>query len=322
MPTEKILVTGACGQLGTEIVTELRARYGEASVIATDIIKTTNEALLRGPFEILDTTNKQAVGNLLNEHKINQIYHLAAILSARGEQQPNLAWDVNINGFMAVLDAAVAYGQIVKFYFPSSIAVFGTNTPKDNTPQHTVTDANTVYGISKFVGERLCEYYHAHYGLDLRSLRYPGIISYKTLPGGGTTDYAVHIYHEAIKHGHYDSFLNAGSYLPMMYMPDALKATFDLMEADSSKISIRSSYNLGAMSFCPEDIAASIKKEIPDFTLGYAIDPVRQKIANSWPKSIDDSQARQDWGWAPAYDLDAMTRDMLSNIKELYAVNA
>lgn len=319
MTSDTILVTGACGQLGTEIVTELRHQLGTDRVIASDVVRPTHEALLDGPFELLDTTNQSAIMALLQKYQITQIYHLAAILSARGENEPNLAWNVNINGYMAVLDAARAYGKIAKLYFPSSIAVFGPNTPKDNTPQHTVTDANTVYGISKFVGERLCEYYHAHYGLDIRSLRYPGIISYKTLPGGGTTDYAVHIYHEAVNNGTYTSFLSADTYLPMIYMPDALRATFELMEAPASSIKQRGSYNLGAMSFCPEDVAKSIQKHMPEFTIGYAPDS-RQAIADSWPKSIDYSAATADWGWKPEYDLDAMTTDMLKHVRERYQI--
>jgi len=319
MISETILVTGACGQLGTEIVTELRKRYGSASVIATDVVRPTHQALLDGPFELLDITNQAQLVALLSKYRVTQLYHLAAILSAKGEQDPKLAWHVNFTGYIAVLDAAVAYGKIAKFYFPSSIAVFGNDTPKQNTPQQTVTDANTVYGISKFAGERFSAYYHKHHGLDIRSLRYPGIISHSTMPGGGTTDYAVHIYHEAVLKGQYTSFLSADTYLPMMYMPDALKATFALMDAEASQITERGSYNLGAMSFCPEDVAKAIRVHIPEFEIDYAPDS-RQHIADTWPQSIDDSVARADWGWKPDYDLAAMTADMLHHVRERYLV--
>lgn len=319
MISDTILVTGACGQLGTEIVAELRQQLGTDRVIATDVLQPQAEALLTGPFHHLDTTDTAAILSLLKQYNVTQIYHLAAILSAKGEQEPNLAWNVNINGYMAVLDAAKFYGGIRKLYFPSSIAVFGENTPKDNTPQHTVTDASTVYGISKYVGERLCHYYHHHYGLDIRSLRYPGIISHKTLPGGGTTDYAVHIYHEAVLNGHYNCFLTADTYLPMMYMPDALRATFQLMDAPADRIKERGSYNLGAMSFCPADVAASIQQHIPDFSISYVPDS-RQAIADSWPRSINHEAATLDWGWQPQYDLAAMTADMLHHVRERYAI--
>jgi nucleoside-diphosphate-sugar epimerase len=254
--------------------------------------------------------NKEMLHALVVDHKITQVYLLAAILSATGEKNPGLAWHINMQSLLNVLDIAKEE-KLAKIYWPSSIAVFGPTSPRQNTPQHTIIEPTTIYGISKYAGERWCEYYHKNYGVDVRSLRYPGLISYKSAPGGGTTDYAVEIYHEALK---YECFLNEETYLPMMYMPDAIRATIELMEAPVDQIKIRSSYNLSAMSFSPKEISGAISKHIPDFRMTYKED-FRQQIANSWPQSIDDSAAQQDWGWKPTYDLDAMTTDMLENLK-------
>jgi nucleoside-diphosphate-sugar epimerase len=250
---------------------------------------------------------------VIKKYKVTQVYLLAALLSATAEQKPKSAWNLNMEGLFNVLDAAKE-GLIQKVYWPSSIAVFGPTTPRDNTPQYTVMEPNTIYGISKQAGERFCEYYHEKYGVDVRSIRYPGLIGYKSAPGGGTTDYAVHIYHEALKNKTYECFLSAHTALPMMYMPDAIRATIELMDAPGEKVKIRSSYNLGGISFDPEQIAAEIRKHIPEFTITYKPD-FRQAIADSWPRSIEDSRAREDWGWNPQYDLAGMTRDMLDNLK-------
>ena len=311
---EKILITGSSGQLGSELSVALAKVYGENQVIAADIHKSDKEEISLY-FELLDVIDKKKLAELVERHRITQVYHLAAILSATGEKHPGLAWRVNIDGLMNVLDVA-REKNVKKVYWPSSIAVFGPMTPKTNTAQFTVTDPNTVYGISKLTGERLVEYYNAHYRLDVRSLRYPGLIGYKTLPGGGTTDYAVDIYHKAIQGRPFDCFLKPGTYLPMMYMPDAVRGTLELMEADSSKIKIRSSYNISAMSFAPEEIYESVKKQLPAFTISYHPD-FRQQIAESWPASIDDSNARNDWGWKHEYDLPEMTKDMLRHLKEV-----
>ena len=314
---EKIIVTGACGQLGTELVAELRKIYGDDSVLATDMADPKNEIFKAGPFEKLNVLDKKSLEELILRWKPTQIYHLAAILSAAAERNPALAWDVNITGFMHVLDTAKAASEkVYKVYSPSSIAVFGPNTPKNNTPQHTITDPTTVYGITKLVGERLSDYYFQNYGLDVRSIRYPGLISYKTPPGGGTTDYAVDIFHKVIKDKAYTSFLNSETALPMMYMPDALRATLELMDADSSQISIRSSYNLTAMTFTPDELVKEIKAQFGEFEMKYEPD-FRQKIADSWPNSIEDDYARKDWGWKPAFELKEMVADMLKNISVL-----
>ncbi len=310
---EKILVVGACGQIGVELTLRLRKMYGEGTVIASDLRE--EHPLLKGtgPYVSLDIMNKETFHVLVLRYNITQVYLLAAILSATGEKNPVLAWHVNMQSLLNVLEVAKEE-NLAKIYWPSSIAVFGPESPKDNTPQHTIIEPTTVYGISKFAGERWCEYYFRRYNIDVRSLRYPGLISYKSQPGGGTTDYAIEIYHDALKEGSYTSFLNESTYLPMMYMPDAIRATIELMEADAAKISIRSSYNIGAMSFSPKEIAAEIKKHIPDFTIDYKPDS-RQQIANSWPKSIDDSRAKADWGWKPEYDISRMTEDMLENLR-------
>ena len=314
--TDTILVIGACGQLGSELTMELRNLYGNANVVASDIQPPKQTDLLEsGPFEKLDVLDKNGLADLYAKYKFKQVYHLAAVLSATGEKNPKFAWKLNMDGLFHVLDAALEH-KVEKVYWPSSIAVFGPGTPRQNTPQDTVMDPNTVYGISKQAGERWCEYYFQKYGLDVRSLRYPGLIGYKALPGGGTTDYAVDIYHQALATKSYECFLTENTYLPMMYMPDALKATLDLMHAPAEQIKVRSSYNLSAMSFSPEEITDSIKQHIPEFAISYQPDS-RQQIADSWPQSIDDSKAREDWNWQPSYDLDKMTTDMLENLRKM-----
>lgn len=310
---EKILITGSSGQLGSELTTALCQAYGEENIIAADIHEPRQkDAFLF--FEKVDVIDKNLLSEVVRKHRITQIYHLAAILSATGEKHPGLAWRVNIDGLMNVLDVSRDL-KVKKVYWPSSIAVFGPNTPKKDTPQHTVTDPNTVYGISKLTGERLVEYYYYHYGLDVRSLRYPGLIGYKSLPGGGTTDYAVDIFHKAIKGESFSCFLKANTYLPMMYMPDAIRATREIMEADADKIKIRSSYNIGAMSFSPEEIFNEVRKFYPLLEIMYRPD-FRQNIADSWPENIDDSAARNDWGWDHQFDLGKMAEDMILHLKE------
>lgn len=310
MSAENILIIGANGQIGIELAESLRQSYGENHVITSDIKAMENQI---GIFETLDIMDKNALYEVLKKHQITQVYLLAALLSATAEKNPKFAWNLNMEGLFHVLDAAKE-GVIKKVYWPSSIAVFGPTTPRDHTPQYTVMEPNTIYGISKQAGERFCEYYHQKYGVDVRSIRYPGLIGYKSAPGGGTTDYAVHIYHEALKSKTYECFLNAQTSLPMMYMPDAIRATIELMEAPTEKVKIRSSYNLGGISFNPEEIASSIRKHIPEFTISYKPD-FRQAIADSWPKSINDTEARNHWGWNPKYDLDSMTQEMLENLK-------
>ncbi|WP_462264392.1 NAD-dependent epimerase/dehydratase family protein [Mucilaginibacter sp.] len=311
--SEQILVIGANGQIGTELVLALRNKFGNASVIAADI-NPANETLAgSGPFELLNVLDKDRLHELFTAYQPTQVYLLAAILSAVGEQKPRLAWDLNMNSLLQVMDMAVAF-KVQKVFWPSSIAVFGPHSPRQHTPQYCVMDPNTVYGISKLAGERWCEYYHTKYGLDVRSIRYPGLISWKAAPGGGTTDYAIHIFHEALKQGTYQSFLSAQTALPMMYMDDAIRATLQLMEAPAEQISIRSSYNLAGISFTPEQLAAAIQQHLPEFTLTCRPDS-RQAIADSWPQSIDDSQAQQDWHWQPEYDLPGMTSAMLENLK-------
>ncbi len=314
--SENILVIGACGQLGTELVEALRNIYGNSNVIASDIRQSEDAVFQQGPFETLDILDKNRLSEILTKHKPSQVYHLAALLSATAEAKPKLGWTLNMDGLFNVLDAAVDF-KIGKVYWPSSIAVFGPGTPVDNTPQNCVMDPNTIYGISKLAGERYCEYYFQKRGVDVRSLRYPGLIGYKSEPGGGTTDYAVSIYHDALTTGHHNCFLGDHTELPMLYMPDALKATLDIMHAPAEKIKIRSSYNLAGMSFSPKEIAESIKQFVPGFTIEYNPDR-RQAIADSWPNSIDDSEAKKDWGWQPAYNLEAMTRDMLKNLAPRY----
>ncbi len=311
---DKILVIGACGQLGSELTNELGKIYGNENVIASDISQP-NAAIKDFSFEQLDVMNSARLAEIVDHHGINQVYHLAAILSAKGEENPQWAWNLNMTGLLNVLELAKEK-QLKRIYWPSSIAVFGPSTPRVNTPQDTVMDPNTVYGISKLAGERWCEYYFEKYGVDVRSLRYPGLIGYKSLPGGGTTDYAVDIYHKALSGDKFECFLSEDTYLPMMYMSDAIKATIDLMRAPDEQVKVRSSYNVSAISFSPTEIVESIQKHIPDFKASYNPD-FRQAIADSWPDSIDDSVARNDWGWEPAYDLDTMTSDILKNLPEL-----
>ncbi|WP_422106789.1 NAD-dependent epimerase/dehydratase family protein [Winogradskyella sp.] len=315
MPS-KLLIIGACGQIGSELTTKLREIHGVDNVIASDINTRKLDLVNSGPFEIIDAKNFNAIKDCCKHHNIDTIYLMAALLSATGEKYPMEAWDLNMNSLFHVLNLAKG-GTIKKVYWPSSIAVFGPTTPREYTPQHTVCEPTTVYGITKQVGERWCEYYHKKYGVDVRSIRYPGIISHKTMPGGGTTDYAVDIYHEALKHGTYECFLSKDTMLPMMFMDDAIKATIDLMQAPSEAITIRSAYNLAAISFTPQQIYESIKRHLPDFSITYQPD-FRQAIADSWPSSIDDSVARKDWHWQHHYSLDGMTEVMLNELKKIY----
>lgn len=310
----KILVLGACGQIGSELTNALRNLYGNENVIASDINTRNLQLVHAGPFEIIDAKNFNAIKDCCVNHSINTVYLMAALLSATGEKYPMEAWDLNMNSLFHVLNLAKG-GKIKKVFWPSSIAVFGPTTPKTETPQHTIMEPTTVYGITKQVGERWCEYYYNKYGVDVRSIRYPGIISWKTKPGGGTTDYAVEIYHEALKHKQYTCFLSENTELPMVYMEDAIQATIKLMQAPSNTLSIRSAYNLAAISFTPKQIAASIQKQIPEFKINYQPD-FRQAIANSWPKSINDQVARTDWGWQHTYNLDAITKEMLANLSD------
>ncbi|MBL3655035.1 NAD-dependent epimerase/dehydratase family protein [Fulvivirga sediminis] len=311
---DKILVTGACGQLGSELTLALRELYGNDNVIASDV-RPADGDLLSGPCIILNAMHKSDIENAIDEHQITQIYHLAAILSAKGENDPKFAWDLNMTSLLNILELA-RDKKLDKIYWPSSIAVFGPDTPKDDTPQNTIMSPTTVYGISKLAGERWCEYFHNKFGVDVRSLRYPGLIGYKVKPGGGTTDYAVDIFYKALEENKYESFLESDAYLPMMYINDAIKATINLMQANSADVKVRSSYNISAMSFSPEEIANEIKKSLPDFKISYQPD-FRQKIASSWPNSIDDSEARKDWNWQHEYDLPKMTLSILKGLKEL-----
>ncbi|MDT0685217.1 NAD-dependent epimerase/dehydratase family protein [Autumnicola psychrophila] len=310
----KILIIGASGQIGTELSLKLREIHGNESVIASDIREGKDELMNSGPFEVADATNAQQIDEIVEKHAISEVYLMAAMLSATAEKAPMKAWHLNMESLFNVLNLA-RDKKIEKVFWPSSIAVFGPTTPKEETPQNTIMEPSTVYGISKQTGERWCEYFHRIYGVDVRSIRYPGIISYRTLPGGGTTDYAIEIFHEAVKNGSYTSFLSEDTSLPMMYMEDAIKATIDIMEAPSEKIKIRSAYNLSAMSFTPKLLAEEIKKQLPGFKIDYNPD-FRQRIADSWPSSIDDSQAREDWGWNPDFDIEALTTAMLKGMKE------
>ena len=312
---KKILVTGGLGQIGTELIMTLRGVYGNENVIASSIEPDCPDFIREtGVYESVDVLDAKKLGEVCRKHDINQIVHLAAILSAVGESKPQLAYDINMNGLFNVLEVARETGSGV--FTPSSIAAFGPSTPKDMTPQDTVQRPTTMYGVTKVAGELLCDYYHQRYGVDTRGVRFPGLISYKALPGGGTTDYAVHIYYEAIKNRKYTSYIAQGTKMDMMYMPDAIKSILDLMEADPSKLIHRNAFNIAAMSFAPEDLAAEIMKHIPDFRLDYAVDPVRQEIAHSWPNSLDDSAARAEWGWKPEYDIAKMTADMLEKLAE------
>ena len=311
---DNILVIGSSGQIGSELVLELRKTYGNNSVIASDIIPSSQEIMQSGPFELLNVTDADKLLDIIKKYKINQVYLLAAILSAKAETNQKNAWNLNMDSLFNILNLAKEK-VIKKIFWPSSIAVFGPNTIKKNTPQFSITDPNTVYGISKLAGERWCEYYYKKYQVDVVSLRYPGLIGWKSKPGGGTTDYAVDIFHEAIKNKTYNCFLKKDTTLPMMYMPDAIDATLKLMQADSDKIKIRSSYNIAGTSFCPNELADEIKKHIPKFSITYQPD-FRQAIADSWPDSIDDSYAQSEWNWKAQYDINKMTFDMLENLKK------
>ncbi len=315
---ERILVIGSSGQIGTDLVLALRKKYGSDMVFASDIKDASREVMDSGPFLRLNAMDKEGIRKVVEQNHITQIYLLAALLSATGEQNPQLAWDLNMTSLSHVLDLS-RDGLFKRLFFPSSIAAFGPNTPKVNTPQHTIMEPSTVYGITKLAGERWVDYYHRRYNADIRSLRYPGLISWKAAPGGGTTDYAVQIFHDALKTGHHTCFLKENTTLPMMYMPDAIKATINLMDADSHKIKVRSSYNISGVSFSPVEIYEAIKKHIPGFTISFEPD-FRQQIAESWPQSIDDSAAKEDWGWKRDYDLDTMVQDMLVNLEKQFAV--
>jgi nucleoside-diphosphate-sugar epimerase len=310
--SEKILIIGSCGQIGTELTIKLRELYGKDNVVAADINSGSNELMYSGPFEILDATKKDDVKKIIKKYKITDVYLMAAMLSAVGEKFPEKAWNLNMNSLLIILDLAKD-GLINKVFWPSSMAAFGPTSPKIDTPQMTIMEPSTVYGISKLAGERWCEYYHQKFGVDVRSIRYPGIISWKTKPGGGTTDYAIDIFYKAVSHEDYTCFLSENTRLPMMYMEDAIKATVDIMQADGSKIKVRSSYNLSAIDFTPAEVYEEIKKHYPDFKVNYSPD-FRQAIADSWPQRIDDSVARKDWGWNHSFDLEKMTSDMIKNL--------
>ena len=309
----KTIVIGASGQIGSDLTLELRNRFGNDNVIASDIKNAADDVMSSGPFETLDVMNESGVAAVFKKHDISKVYLLAAMLSGSAEKNPKKAWDLNMKSLLSILDMAKE-GLVKKVFWPSSIAVFGPTTPKENTPQLTIMEPSTVYGISKLAGERWCEYYYMKYGVDVRGVRYPGLISYKTEAGGGTTDYAVEIFYEAIRTGKYECFLTENTLLPMMFMPDAIRATIDLVEAPAEKVKIRSSYNLSGISFDPKGLAAEIKKHIPEFTITYKPD-FRQQIAESWPGSINDAEARTDWGWKHEYDISKMTDIMLKEIK-------
>ncbi len=311
---ENILVIGAAGQIGSELVTELRKIHGNARVFATDIKQAPPDIMEGGPFQILDVMDDKQLIHFIIRHKISQIYHLAAVLSGNAEKLPIQAWKINMDSLMNILEVAKMVDEVNKVFWPSSIAVFGPTTPRIHTPQLSVMEPVTVYGISKLAGERWCDYYFNRYGVDVRSLRYPGLISYKTEAGGGTTDYAVEIYYEAIRNGSYDCFLDKNTALPMLFMPDAIHATICLMEAERMNLTIHSSYNLGGMSLTPEMMHREIRKHVPDFTVSYHPD-FRQAIADTWPQSVDDSVARDDWGFEQTYELEQMTEIMLSEIR-------
>ncbi len=308
----RILITGSLGQIGSELMVFLRKIYGEKNVVASDIKHPSREVLEAGPYENVDVTDIENIGEVVKKYNIDTIYHLAAILSATGEKNPQLAWRINIQGLYNVLE--VAKEMNCALFVPSSIAAFGPETPKDRTPQDTIQRPTSIYGITKVTGELLCDYYHKKFNVDTRGVRYPGIISYKTLPGGGTTDYAVEIFYGAIKEKRYTCFLRHDTMLDMMYMPDALKAAVNLMEADSRRLKHRNAFNVTSFSVTPEMLAEEIKKHIPEFEITYDVDPVRQAIADSWPNSLDDSCAREEWGWSPDYNLESMTADMIKHL--------
>lgn len=310
---KKIMITGALGQIGSELITKLRNEYGNDNVLATDIRRTDSPIVEQGPFEILDVTNAEEMHRIAKDFGADTMMHMAALLSATAEAKPLLAWNINMGGLVNALE--VAREENMQFFTPSSIGAFGPSTPKVNTPQDTLQRPTTMYGVNKVSGELLCDYYYQKFGVDTRGVRFPGLISYETLPGGGTTDYAVDIYYKALGDGAYTSYIDKGTFMDMMYMPDALQAIVDLMEADPTKLIHRNAFNVTAMSFDPEMLAASIRKEIPEFKLSYDVDPVRQAIANSWPDSIDATAARDEWGFQAKYDLDAMTRDMFKQLR-------
>lgn len=316
--SEKILIIGSSGQIGTELVMELRKMYGNQNVIASDIKNSSKHVMQSGPFETLDIMDEELLRKIVKKYQVTQIYLLAALLSATAEQNIELGWKLNMRSHSHVLDIA-RDGLVKKIFWPSSIAVFGPSTPKHNTAQNTIMDPGTVYGITKLAGERWNEYYYNKFGVDIRSIRFPGLIGWKSEPGGGTTDYAVDIFHKAITEGKYECFLSENTELPMMYMPDAIRATIKLMEAPSKNIKIRSSYNLSGINFTPEQLSREIKKYIPKFCISYRSD-FRQEIADSWPSSINDSDARNDWGWAPKYNLEKMTKDMVYNLQNQYKI--
>lgn len=314
---KNILVVGAGGQIGSELIPHLRSIYGNNNVVATDLNPNCQGILgADGPFEFLDALDNQKFIEIVRKYKIDAIYNMVALLSATGEKNPELAWNVNMGALLNSLN--IAKDNNCAVFTPSSIGAFGPNTPKDNTPQDTIQRPNTIYGVCKVSGELLSDYYYTRFGVDTRSVRFPGIISYVTLPGGGTTDYAVEIYYQAIKNKAFTSNIGKGTFMDMMYMPDAIKACVDLMEADPTKLKHRNSFNVASMSFDPEIIAAEIKKHIPEFSLSYQVDDIKQAIANSWPNSMDDSCAREEWGWNPKYNLESMTIDMLEKVQEKY----
>jgi len=313
---KKFLITGALGQIGTELTLHLRRKYGEGNVIASDVrdkSRCPESISATGPYEVLDVRDIGSFSSVVSRYKVNCILHLAGILSANAEKNPQLAWEINTNGLYNALE--ISRQLECSIFFPSSIAAFGPSTPRDNTPQITIQRPSTIYGITKVTGELLCDYYHNKYGIDTRGVRFPGLISHQTLPGGGTTDYAVHIYYEALRTGTYECFIQKGTFMDMMYMPDALDAVLQLLEADPSRLINRNAYNISSMSFDPEEIAISIRKNIPDFEMQYNVDPVRQGIAESWPNSLDVSAARDEWDFSPRYDLDSMTIDMLEKLR-------
>lgn len=312
MAGKRVLITGCCGQIGSELVVALRKKHGEDNVISLDIRRP--DVGMKN-FELADTLDKQILKGIIERRKIDIIYHLCGILSAKGEMYPDTAWNVNIVTLKNVLDLAVECG-LTQVFWPSSIAVFGETTPRENTPQRTILEPTTMYGVTKVAGELLCQYYYKKFKVDVRSIRYPGLISYKTPPGGGTTDYACAIFHGAIKEKKYTCYLKEGTMLPMMYMDDAIRATIELMDADAKKLTVRTSYSLAAISFTPEELAAEIKKHIPEFSCSYVSDELRQRIADSWPKRIDDSQARKDWGWKHKFELPEITQIMLKDLKK------